>query len=195
MKHRHETEVKLAVKNPKGLRQLLTEQGFRIIQPRHFESNILFDFPDTRLRKLRCLVRLRYMGDQALLTYKGTPLRSRDYKIRPEYESKVEDGHRVHEILLHLGLQEMFSYEKYRTIYAPRGKRDASDGPHLVFDETPLGTFIELEGPQRWIDEVARQLGYSRQDYIKESYAALYRKKCQREGKTPGNRLVRNRVS
>jgi adenylate cyclase class 2 len=195
MKHRHETEVKLAVKNPKGLRQLLTEQGFRIIQPRHFESNILFDFPDTRLRKLRCLVRLRYMGDQALLTYKGTPLRSRDYKIRPEYESKVEDGHRVHEILLHLGLQEMFSYEKYRTIYAPRGKRDASDGPHLVFDETPLGTFIELEGPQRWIDEVARQLGYSRQDYIKESYAALYRKKCQREGKTPGNMLFRNRVS
>ena len=195
MKHRHETEVKLAVKNPKGLRQLLTEQGFRIIQPRHFESNILFDFPDTRLRKLRCLVRLRYMGDQALLTYKGTPLRSRDYKIRPEYESKVEDGHRVHEILLHLGLQEMFSYEKYRTIYAPRGKRDASDGPHLVFDETPVGTFIELEGPQRWIDEVARQLGYSRQDYIKESYAALYRKKCQREGKTPGNMLFRNRVS
>ena len=195
MKHRHETEVKLAVKNPKGLRQLLSEQGFRIIQPRHFESNILFDFPDTRLRKLRCLVRLRYMGDQALLTYKGTPLRSRDYKIRPEYESKVEDGHRVHEILLHLGLQEMFSYEKYRTIYAPRGKRDASDGPHLVFDETPVGTFIELEGPQRWIDEVARQLGYSRQDYIKESYAALYRKKCQREGKTPGNMLFRNRVS
>jgi|SRR5579862_2461934 len=195
MKHRHETEVKLAVKNPKGLRQLLTEQGFRIILPRHFESNILFDFPDTRLRKLRCLVRLRYMGDQALLTYKGTPLRSRDYKIRPEYESKVEDGHRVHEILLHLGLQEMFSYEKYRTIYAPRGKRDASDGPHLVFDETPVGTFIELEGPQRWIDEVARQLGYSRQDYIKESYAALYRKKCQREGKVPGNMLFRNRVS
>jgi len=52
-----------------------------------------------------------------------------------------------------------------------------------------------LEGPQRWIDEVARQLGYSRQDYIKESYAALYRKKCQREGKTPGNMLFRNRVS
>jgi adenylate cyclase class 2 len=195
MKHRHETEVKLAVKSPKGLRQLLTEQGFRIIQPRHFESNILFDFPDTRLRKLRCLVRLRYMGDQALLTYKGTPLRSRDYKIRPEYESKVEDGHRVHEILLHLGLQEMFSYEKYRTIYAPRGKRDASDGPHLVFDETPVGTFIELEGPQRWIDEVARQLGYSRTDYIKDSYAALYRKKCQRDGRTPGNMLFRNRVS
>ena len=193
MKHRHETEIKLAVKNVKELRRQLTEQGFRIILPRHFESNILFDFPDTRLRKLRCLIRLRYMGDKALLTYKGTPMQSRDYKIRPEYESNVEDGHCVHEILLHLGLQEMFSYEKYRTIYAPRGKRNASDGPHLVFDETPAGTYIELEGPQRWIDEVARQLGYSRKDYIKDSYAALYRKKCQKEGKTAGNMLFRNR--
>ena len=195
MKYRHETEVKLEVKDTKDLRRRLTEQGFRPIMARHFESNILFDYPDLRLRKLRCLVRLRYMGDQALLTYKGTPLQSRDYKIRPEFESMVDDGHRVHEILLHLGLQEMFSYEKYRTIYAPRGKRDALGGPHLVYDETPVGTYIELEGPQRWIDEVARQLGYSRKDYIKESYAALYRKKCQQEGKTPGNMLFRKRES
>jgi adenylate cyclase class 2 len=195
MKYRHETEVKLEVKDTRDLRRRLTEQGFRPIMARHFESNILFDYPDHRLRKLRCLVRLRYMGDQALLTYKGTPLQSRDYKIRPEFESMVDDGHRVHEILLHLGLQEMFSYEKYRTIYAPRGKRDALGGPHLVYDETPVGTYIELEGPQRWIDEVARQLGYSRKDYIKESYAALYRKKCQQEGKTPGNMLFRKRES
>jgi adenylate cyclase class 2 len=195
MKYRHETEVKLEVKDTKDLRRRLTEQGFRVIMARHFESNILFDYPDLRLRKLRCLVRLRYMGDQALLTYKGTPLQSRDYKIRPEFESMVDDGHQVHEILLHLGLQEKFSYEKYRTIYAPRGKRDGLGGPHLVYDETPVGTYIELEGPQRWIDEVARQLGYSRKDYIKESYAALYRKKCQQEGKTPGNMLFRKRES
>jgi len=195
MKYRHETEVKLEVRDAKGLRRRLTEQGFRPIMARHFESNILFDYPDQRLRKLRCLVRLRYMGDQALLTYKGTPLQSRDYKIRPEFESMVDDGHRVHEILLHLGLQEMFSYEKYRTIYAPRGKRDVLGGPHLVYDETPVGTYIELEGPQRWIDEVARQLGYSRKDYIKESYAALYRKKCQQEGKTPGDMLFPKRES
>ena len=189
MKHRHETEIKLEVTNPKELRWRLTEQGFRPILARHFESNILFDFPDQRLRKSRSLVRLRFMGHQGLLTYKGAPLRSRDYKIRPEFETKVDDGHQMHEVLHHLGLREVFSYEKYRTIYAPRGKQDATHSPHLVFDETPVGTYIELEGPQRWIDEVARQLGYSRRDYIKESYAALYRRKCQKEGKIPGNML------
>ena len=56
----------------------------------------------------------------------------------------------------------------------------------MVLDETPIGNFLELEGPQRWIDEVARQLGYSRREYIKDSYAALYREKCQTEHKTPG---------
>jgi len=195
MKTRNETEIKLKVRNSKDLRWRLTEQGFRPITARHFESNILFDFPDLRLRKSRSLIRLRYMGDEALLTYKGAPMRSRDYKIRPEFETRVEDGHRVHEILLHLGLREMFAYEKYRTIYAPRGKNSAANPPHLTFDETPVGNYIELEGPQRWIDEVARQLGYSRRDYIKDSYAALYRKKCQREGKVPGDMVFPKRES
>jgi len=189
MKHRHETEIKLEVKNPKDLRWKLTEQGFRPIMARHFESNVLFDYPDQRLRKARCLVRLRFMGDQGLLTYKGAPLRSREYKIRPEFETRVVDAHQVHEILNHLGLKEVFYYEKFRTIYAPRGKHDVVDAPHLVYDETPVGNFIELEGPRRWIDEVARQLGYTRKEYIKESYAALYRKKCLLEGKTPGNMI------
>jgi adenylate cyclase class 2 len=189
MKHRHETEVKLAVRDAKEIRRRLAELGFRPVQARHFESNYLFDFPDQRLRKSRCLIRLRFAGDEGLLTYKGAPLRSSDYKIRPEIETAVEDGHQLGEILLHLGLRENFSYEKFRTMYAPRGKRDVAEAPHVVFDETPIGNYLELEGPQRWIDEVARQLGYSRLDYIKDSYAALYRKKCHAEGKAPGNML------
>ena len=122
MKHRHETEIKLAVRDAKEIRWRLAELGFRPVLARHFESNYLFDFPDQRLRKSRCLIRLRFAGDQGLLTYKGAPLRSRDYKIRREIETHVEDGHRLREILLLLGLREVFCYEKFRTIYAPRGQ-------------------------------------------------------------------------
>jgi adenylate cyclase class 2 len=92
-------------------------------------------------------------------------------------------------------LQEVFSYEKFRTMYAPRGKRDAAEAPHVVFDETPIGDYLELEGPQRWIDEVARQLGYSRREYIRDSYAALYRKKCQADHVAPGNMIFPRRES
>jgi adenylate cyclase class 2 len=195
MKHRHETEIKLAVEDAKGIRSRLAELGFRPVLARHFESNYLYDFPDQRLRKSRCLVRLRFAGDQGLLTYKGAPLRSRDYKIRREIETPVEDGHRLGEILLLLGLREVFSYEKFRTVFVPRGKRDVEEGPQVVFDETPIGNYLELEGPQRWIDGVARQLGYSRRDYITDSYATLYRKKCQTEHKTLGNMIFPSRES
>ena len=195
MKHRQETEIKLAIREPKEIRQRLRELRFRPIQARHFESNYLFDFPDQRLRKSRCLIRLRFAGDQGLLTYKGAPLRSRDYKIRREIETRVEDGHRLREILLHLGLGEVFCYEKFRTLYVPRGKREVADAPQLVIDETPIGNYLELEGPQHWIDEVARQLGYTRRDYITESYAALYRKNCQLAGKAPGNMIFPSRES
>jgi len=195
MKHRNETEIKLTVRDAKEIRWRLAELGFRPVRARHFESNYLFDFPDQRLRKARCLVRLRFAGDQGLLTFKGAPLRSRDFKIRREIETKVEDGHRLREILILLGLREVFCYEKFRTIFAPRGKRDVADAPHLVFDETPIGNYLELEGPQRWIDEVARQLGYTRREYLTESYAALYRKKCQAEHQTPGNMIFPPRES
>jgi len=56
--------------------------------------------------------------------------------------------------------------------------------PLLVFDETPIGPYIELEGPWAWIDRKARRLGYQKADYIKASYAALYRKQCREEGDT-----------
>lgn len=195
MKQRHETEIKLAVRNSRQIRRRLADLGFRLVRARHFESNYLFDFPNQRLRKARCLLRLRFAEGEGLLTFKGAPAGSRDYKIRPEIETTFDDGHPLREILHNLGLREVFCYEKYRSVYAPRGKRQVKDTPHLLLDETPVGNFLELEGPQRWIDEMARQLGYSRKDYITESYAALYRQKCLREGKKPGDMIFPVRES
>lgn len=191
MKHRHETEIKLHVRDPKALKRRLKALGFQVAKPRYFESNYLFDFTNHGLRKARCLLRLRFAGRQGLLTYKGTPERSQSYKIRREIETAVEDGHRLREILEYLGLQEMFRYEKYRTVYTPRGKGEITEAPLLVYDETPIGNYIELEGPERWIDEVAYQLGYGRRDYIPLSYGALYRQKCLVRGEEPGNMLFR----
>jgi adenylate cyclase class 2 len=195
MKHLYETEIKLRVKDPNEVRRRIAELGFRQVQARHFESNCLFDFPDQRLRKARRLLRLRFVGDECVLTFKGAPLRSRDYKVRQEIETHVEDGHRLREILLNLGLRDFFCYQKFRTLYAPRGKREVAETPNLVLDETPIGSFLELEGPRAWIDEVAGQLGYSRREYITESYAALYQQSCEEKGKKPGNMIFRKHES
>ncbi|MBV9156122.1 MAG: adenylate cyclase, partial [Acidobacteriaceae bacterium] len=57
----------------------------------------------------------------------------------------------------------------------------------VTLDETPIGTFLELEGPGDWIDETAKQLGFSRADYIVDSYGRLYLADCERRGVQPTN--------
>ena len=195
MKHRSEIEVKLEVKNPRALKRCLRELGFRCIEPRHLETNTLFDFPDTRLRAARCLLRLRHARNQWILTYKGAPLPSDSYKIRVELETAVEDGELLKKIFAALGLEVPFRYEKFRTVYAQSGLLEGARHARAVLDETPIGNYLELEGPKRWIDEVARRLGFQRQDYITASYATLYRRKCEQQGVQPRDLLFPRRKS
>ena len=194
-KHHCETEIKLPVRDPQALRRRLRRLGFRRVRARHFESNYLFDFPDQRLRKARCLLRLRFSGRQGTLTFKGMPPYSGEYKTRREIETPVGDGLVLREILEQLGLREGFRYEKYRTIYAPHGQRKGPKGPHLCYDETPVGDYLELEGSEQWIDEVARKLGYSREEYVTRGYASLYFQDCLEAGSKPGNMVFPARKS
>ncbi|HET7215181.1 MAG TPA: class IV adenylate cyclase [Terriglobia bacterium] len=181
----HEVEIKLKVEDPSALRKKLKDCGFEVVERRHFESNIVFDFRNSRLRNSRSLLRLRDQGNSHILTFKGPPHPSESYKIRPEIEMELRDGETLRQILKALGLRPAFRYQKYRTIYAEKGRRRGPGMPLLVFDETPVGPYIELEGPWAWIDRKARQLGYQKADYIKASYAALYRKQCRRKGIKP----------
>jgi len=187
MKSPREIEIKLKVEGPPALKKRLKEYGFVVVSRRHFESNIVFDFSDLRLRRSCSLLRLRKEGKRHLLTYKGPPHSSDSYKIRTEIETKVEDA--FQKILDGLGLHPVFRYEKYRTVYAEEGRRKAKGAPLLVFDETPIGLYIELEGPARWIDRVARRLGYQKRDYITASYAALYQEHCLANGIKAGDMI------
>jgi adenylate cyclase class 2 len=56
-------------------------------------------------------------------------------------------------------------------------------------DETPVGAFLELEGPPDAIDKAAEALGYSRKDYLVKNYLELYAEDCRRKGVSPGNML------
>jgi len=187
MRHAREIEVKLEVGDTKAFKRRLAALRFRRVVGRHFESNVLFDFEDRRLRKARCLLRLRFANHKGILTFKGAPLSSSRYKIRGEIETAVEDGSRLRKIFENMGLHEGFRYDKYRTVFAPRNRPANAETPVLVYDETPIGIYVELEGPKRWIDKVARRLGYSHDQYITASYGALYRQKCREQGTRPGN--------
>ncbi len=186
-----ETEIKLPISQAGALRRKLKALGFRVVEPRRFEINQLFDFADQRLRRSRSLLRLRLVNGKCLLTFKGPPLESGPYKVRGETETTIADGDSAHEIFRSLGLRETFRYDKYRTSYARRGEWKRGHGPRAEFDETPIGNYLELEGPPRWIDSVAHRLGFEPAGYITASYAALYFEKCRRERRQPCNMVFR----
>jgi len=195
MSRHYETEIKLEVRDPQALKRRLREVGFRPVQARHFESNAVFDYPDHRLWKAHRLLRLRLAGGQWTLTLKAAPDRSHPYKVRSETDIRIKEGSLLPEVLETLGLREAFRYDKYRTVYARGAGSRKAAGPTLVYDETPIGNYLELEGPQRWIDQVARELGYSRKDYITASYGSLYRRRCQALDVKPGNMVFPTRKS
>ena len=187
MKLPYEVEVKLKAPAPGPLKRRLKALGFVVVHRRHFESNKVLDYRDLRLRRARSLLRLRTEGRRHTVTFKETPRPSASYKVRREIETEIRDAAPLENIFEALGLRTVFRYEKYRTAYAPKGRHKKAGGPALLYDETPIGNYVELEGPKKWIDRLARQLGYSHQDYITASYATLYLESCREKGVRPGD--------
>lgn len=169
-----EVEIKLPAHDLDALRPRIAQLGWRQLGPRTLEINVLFDRQDNSLRGAGVVLRLRQYGGRRVLTYKG-PGRDGKHKVREEIETTVGDLDAVQAIFARLGFQPGFRYEKYRTEYT-------DDTGHLTIDETPIGNFLELEGPADWIDQWAQRLGYQESDYITLSYGRLYAAYCERKG-------------
>jgi adenylate cyclase class 2 len=177
----HETEIKLAVAGAAGARRLLRAAGFRVSCGRVFESNLVFDSEDLRLRRSSRLLRVRTAGRRVTVTFKGPPLPAR-HKVREEFETEAGDAGTLRSIFQELGYHPVFRYEKYRTEFRPARGRGIA-----VLDETPIGVYLELEGAAGWIDRTARKLGFSESEYITASYGRLYLGWCREQGRTPGD--------
>lgn len=169
----NETEIKLAAEDVKTARRKLRAAGFRVARPRVFEANTIFD-RNASLRRQRTLLRLRDAGGTFTVTYKGTPLPGR-HKSREEIETHVDDPKTTRMIFERLGFRAEWRYEKFRTEY----KLERGAGM-ATLDETPIGVYLELEGSPRWIDRMARVLGFTHEDYITASYSRLYLEYCKK---------------
>jgi len=208
---RQEIEIKLRVQDVDALRRRLKRLRAREITPRTHESNTLYDTPRQDLRRRGKLIRIRNEtpvstdakrcpkeNAAAILTYKGPSPLSRTrmkagrrikirshFKIKEEAEVPVAGADEMSRILLALGLHPAFRYEKFRTTYFLPGVH----GLKIELDETPVGIYLELEGPVAGIDRAARLLGYDLKDYMTETYGSLYLADCRRRGRKPGNML------
>jgi adenylate cyclase, class 2 len=184
-----ETEVKLPVRNLPDLLRRLFEIGARN-HGRAFEQNTIYDTPEGDFRRRGRLVRLRVERSNgghrtAKLTSKA-PANQKErrsaprHKRRLESEVEVRDPNKTASMLKTIGLRPSFRYEKLRT-------RFRLHGLHLDLDETPVGTFLELEGRPAQIDHIARKLGYKPTDYICGTYWDIYAAYCRRQRRKPRN--------
>lgn len=176
----------------------LTEAGLEleVEEERYFEDNWVYKLPDGKLRKGQYL-RVRYVGNgdgagrrnEGFLTYKGKSRRetaaavngkNRGKKVREEIETLVTQPDKVVKIFKRLGLVRSFRYQKNRTVF--RVKLEDGQALQAMFDETPLGSFLELEGDSAVIESVATRLGYARSEYISESYVEMQVARCAAAG-------------
>jgi adenylate cyclase class 2 len=163
-----ETEIKLKVASAEQAREKLLGVGAEPRRGRHFEDNVLFDFEGAVLRARGNVFRLRETPGEAVLTFKGPYRIEGGLKSREEIEARSDDAAALRLILDRIGLRPMFRYQKYREVFSWMGQE-------IVIDETPIGTYLEVEGDADGIAAAARALGFGPQDYVTDSYAALFR--------------------
>jgi adenylate cyclase, class 2 len=165
-----ETEVKIRLADRAALEEKLPGLGFVRVTARTLERNTLYDTPERALRNSRQILRIRQYGSKWVITHKRVPAglaAEGPHKNRVETETMVEDGPALGQVFEALGFSPVFVYEKWRTEWADqRG--------HCVLDETPLGLYAELEGPDEWIDDVAQRLGVQESEFITLSYGRIF---------------------
>lgn len=167
--HAPEIELKFAVDDVERFRARAHSLGLTLVTPRTFEANTLYDTPERDLRLRRQVLRLRDYAGRSVVTHKRVAQNDADarYKVRIETESAIEDPSALAEIFAQLGYKPVFRYEKYRTEWS-------AGAGHVFLDETPIGTYAELEGPPEWIESMREQLGVRPEQCTTESYGMLF---------------------
>jgi adenylate cyclase class 2 len=177
---------------------------------RVFEQNTIYDTSDSAFRHAGRLVRLRLETlaprsaakrpvrlarpkshpTRGILTAKAPPHVSGKtsgparYKERLERELVIRNPGGWPSALRSLALRPSFTYEKFRSTFELAGIE-------LDLDETPVGTFLELEGSPEAIDRAACVLGFVPRDYIRGTYWDVYAADCRRRRRPLKNMVFR----
>jgi adenylate cyclase, class 2 len=161
-----EREVKLRFDSPEQARQAILAAGASPLKCRRLQEDCLLDTADEMLRRRRCVLRIRTESGKSLMTYKG-PVQPSRMKLRPEHETIISDGEVMLRVFEELGLHVWWRYEKYREEYS-------AEDCTIALDETPIGTFVEVEGGEHGILTMTEALGRSPADFVLDSYRGLF---------------------
>jgi adenylate cyclase, class 2 len=174
-----EREVKLPFPTTAAAREAVLAAGAVPADALRLQDDSLYDLPDETLRKKGCVVRIRTERwtdgpDTTTLTVKG-PVQASQMKLREEHETRVENAQALMQAFDALGMRVWFRYQKYREEFS-------RPGLVLAIDETPVGTYVELEGDEDAILAMTTAFGRSPADFILDSYYRLFMKRREELG-------------
>lgn len=172
----NEIEIKLAVADHAAVRQAVLREGGEYLGS--FEqTDQFYDTPQGRLRDAGCGMRIRRLrhiagpGGQIdprpQVTFKGPKVKDVKAKIRPEYQTHLDDAEAIAKIFEACGLAPFAVVRKTRESYR-------LGGCMVELDELAgIGFFAEIEGPsEQAVFELAALLGIEGEP-IGESYLAM----------------------
>lgn len=114
-------------------------------------------------------VRLREINNETIFTVK-TVVPDKKYKIRKEYETKVNDFEIFKNQLKILGFKQVMLQEKKRTTYKYKNSE-------IVIDNYPkIYPYIEIEGVKEEIKEIVDKLGYIMENTTQINVYGLFAK-------------------
>lgn len=174
-----EREIKLTFGSAAEARAAILAAGAIPLHARRLQEDCLFDTADERLRRERCVLRVRVESGRSLLTFKG-PVQPAAMKLREELETVMGDGEVMVQLLERLGFHVWFRYQKYREEFS-------HEGVVIAVDETPVGVFVEIEGDEAGITTMAGALERTIDDYVVDSYRTLYVRHCHARGVEPSD--------
>lgn len=176
-----ETEIKLWFESAEAARRAIDALGAAPLTARRLQDDAILDDEAGTLYHRRCALRVRRDGDNGRVTFKG-PVIPGPMKSREEIETSIGDGEKMLRVFREMGFTPRFRYQKYR-------EERRLGGLIVAIDETPIGVFVELEGPEAEIEAAAARLGFTPADYIRGSYRTLFLEYRQAHGLSSSDML------
>ncbi len=158
-----EKKYRLSEEQRKFVSDALDEFGAEY-EGEDFEENILYR--GGALDEKNAVLRIRKIGDTAILTYKQRIQNESDIKHQIEHETPVENPHELEKIIENLGFRKKLIYEKRRKTWRFRQVE-------IVLDELPFGLFMEIEGSITAIKEAEMLLDIENFEVEHKTYPRL----------------------